>query len=510
MAAGPPGKTVDIVRRLGANSAIYAATNLLQKGTAFLLMPLYTLYLDPSAYGVLAIVTAVNGLLGIAFTLGLTGAVTRFYIEYQDDPQRLAEFWGTVLAFVMLLSAVVGGALFLVGDVLLRPIIGAVPFWPYVALGVAATFFQPFFTTFLAVLQTRNQAAHYALVSLAHFALTTLLTIALVVLLGWGVVGALSATLAAAAVFFVVSLWLLRADLKLCLRWGHLRRGLSYSLPQVPHSLASQTSAITDRIILNGQLGTAAAGLYSVGAMVALIVEVAAQSVNRAYVPLSMAALKSGQPHDLEQLRALGALVVAGFCLLGAAIGSFGREIVWLLAAPAFAGAAPVIPVLVFAGVASAVYYLLVNVLFFDFAAIRLLPLGTISAAVLNVALALLLVPRFGLLGAASSTLLAQTLGTLLIAWIGRRFDPVRWDYGRYALAFAASLAWTLCLTTLEAGHPAATTALKVAGLALLAALLGALFWSRPLILAEAALRLLARRPADAAALFDAPRRATP
>lgn len=502
--------TEDIIRKLGANSAIYAATNLLQKGTAFLLMPLYTLYLDPTAYGVLAIVTAVNGLLAIAFTLGLTGAVTRFYIEYRGDSQRLAEFWGTILSFVLLLSAVVGSALFVIGETLLQPLIGTVPFWPYIAMGIAAAFFQPFFTTFLAVLQTRNQAGLYALISLAHFAMTTLLTIALVVLLGWGVVGALSATLMAAAVFFGVSLWLLRADIKICLHWAHLRLALTYSLPQVPHSVASQTSAITDRLVLNSQLGTAAAGLYSVGAMVALIVEVAAQGVNRAYVPLSMAALKSGQPHDLEQLRALGALVVAAFCLLGATVGCFSREIVWLLAAPAFAAAAPVIPLLVFAGVASAIYYLLVNILFFDFAGVRLLPLGALCGAVLSVVLALLLVPRLGLLGAAAATLLAQVLVTILIGWIGRQFDKVQWDYWRYALAFLASLGATLWLAALEGNPPAVTAGMKFAGLTALAGLLGTLFWSRPLILVEAGWRLLARRPADAAALFAMPRRATP
>ena len=136
----------------------------------------------------MAIVTAVNGLLSIAFTLGLTSAVTRFYFEFQDDPVQLAEFWGSILAFVLLLSTLVGGALLAVGEILLRPIIGNVAFWPFVALGVMATFFQPFFTTFLAVLQTRNQAGRYALVSLGHFALTTVLTLALVVLLRWGVV----------------------------------------------------------------------------------------------------------------------------------------------------------------------------------------------------------------------------------------------------------------------------------------------------------------------------------
>jgi O-antigen/teichoic acid export membrane protein len=500
---------MDLLRKLGTSSAIYAGTNLLQKGTALLLLPLYTAYLEPSAYGVLAIVTATNGLLSIAFTLGLTGAVTRFYMEYRDDPKRLAEFWGSILGFVLLLSAGLAGALLVVGEALLGPLVGNVPFWPYVALGVIATFFQPFFTTFLVVLQTRNEAARFARISLAHFAFTTVSTIALVVFMGLGVTGALSATLAGAVVFFGVSLWLLRGQLRFGLRRADLRIAFGYSLPQVPHALASQTTAITDRIVINSHLGTAAAGIYAIGAAVALAVEIIAQSMNRAYVPLSMAALKSGAASELEQLRAIGSLVVAAFCVLGAAVGSFAGELVWLLAAAGYAPAAEVVPFLAFAGVASAIYYLFVNVMYFDFRANRLLPLAAFAGAALNVGLALMIVPRFGLVGAAASTLLAQVLVTLLIAVMAHRFEPVRWDHGRFAFAFLLALAATLALSRVDAGAGFGSAMLavlvKAAGLALLTAALGRLFWGQGTILGRALLLGLRRRPAEAAALFILP-----
>jgi O-antigen/teichoic acid export membrane protein len=497
------------LRVLGTNSAIYAATTLVQKGAAFLLMPLYTLYLEPAAFGVIAIVTAVNGFLTIAFTLGLTGAVTRFYFEYQEQPEQLAEFWGSVLTLVIVMSTLLAGALLLIGEHLLRPVLGGVPFWPYVALGVVATFFQPFITTFLSVLQARNQPGRYALVSLSNFALMTLLTIAFVVFLGWGVSGALLATLLAAAVFFCVALFMMRSELRFSLRWRHLRLALSYSLPTVPHSVASQTTAMSDRMILNSYLGTAVAGLYSVGAMIAMGVEVAAYSVSRAYLPLSMGALQSRDPVALAELRAMGSVIVATFCLLGAGVGTFGAEVVRLLTAPAFQGAAVVVPLLAFSCVASAIYYVLVNILFFDRSAIKLLPVCTLSGAVLSVCLSLLLIPVLGLLGAALGNLLAQTLVTILVAFVGRRFDPVDWQYARYLAAFLLSFALSWWLSALDAGTWVVTMFCKFCGLAALLPGLGLLLWNRPLILPLAILRLLDRRPAEAAALFIRPNPAT-
>lgn len=499
---GPHGEILSILRQLWTNSAIYAATNFLQRGAVFLLMPLYTLYLDPAAYGILTIVTAVNGLLSILFTLGLTSAMTRFYFEYRDDPHKLAHFWGTILVFVMVLSAVLGCVLLLTGEVVLRPLIGDVPFWPYIALGVIATFFQPFFLTFLAVLQMRNQAGRYAAVSLANFALTTLLTLALLVFMGWGVRGPLAATLIVSCVFFFVSLWLLWSDIKLCWHWHHLRSALSYSLPLVPHSISGQATAFADRLVLNSYFGTATAGLYSVGAMLALLVEVAAQSLNRAYVPLTMAALKRGHREDLDQIRIIGTLVVAIFCLLGATVAAFARELIWLMTSPAFSAAASVVPILVFAGVSNAIYLVFVNVLFYNRSAVKLIPVGTLSAALASIILSLSLVPRFGLMGAAVSAALAQIISTVLIATIARRFDPVRWNYGRYALTYFLSLSAAIGLGELEAGDLTINILLKIFGLAALAILIGMLLWNRPLIFVRALVHLSRRRTDAAAALF--------
>ncbi|WP_182915674.1 oligosaccharide flippase family protein [Massilia cavernae] len=493
---------MSILRKLGANSSIYASTNVLQRGAAFLLMPLYTHYLEPSAYGVLAIVTAVNGILSIVFTLGLTSAITRFYFEYQDDPPMLAQFWGSILVFVLLLSATLAGLLLLTGEVLLRPLIGDVPFWPFVALGVMATFFQPFFSAFLAVLQMRNQAARFAAVSLANFALTTVLTIALLVQMGWGVRAPLIATLVTSAVFFFVSFWLLRDDLQLCLRWSHLKLALGYSLPLVPHSVSSQVTAVVDRLVLNSYLGTAAAGLYSVGAMLALVVEVLAQSVNRAYVPLTMGALKRGQPADIEQIRTAGTVFVGLFCVLGAGVAGYAPELLWLMASAAYAPAAVVVPFLVFAGVANAFYLIFVNVMFYDRSAVRLIPLGTVTSALICLGLSLVLVPAFGLMGAAVAAVLGQTLAAILIAVVAYRYEQVRWSYARQALAFGLSLATALGLSRLDAGSLAANIALKLLGLGCLASVVGMLLWKQPRLFGRALLELLHGRPRAAAAIL--------
>jgi hypothetical protein len=105
-------------------------------------------------------------------------------------------------------------------------------------------------------------------------------------------------------------------------------------------------------------------------------------------------------------------------------------------------------------------------------------------------------------MGGAVANLSAQILSTILVAALARRFDPIDWEYGRYALVFAGSFALTWWLARLQVGGVILTGLAKLAGLVGLAPVLSLILWRRPFIFADATMRLLRRRPGEAAALF--------
>jgi O-antigen/teichoic acid export membrane protein len=471
-----------LVRRVGGRSLIYTATSALQKGAMFLLLPLYTRYLTPGDYGIVAVVTAVNSLLGVFFTFSLHGAMTRFYFEYRDEPEKLKEFWGTQLTTVLLISVISTGALFLFGERLARHFLGGIPFWPFLALGLLIAFFQPTFTIFLALLQTKEQAARYSIFSLAQFAATLLLVMSLVVSFGWGATGALAGTMAASAIFFVVSLLALRREIRFCLRPEHLRTGFSYSLPLVPHSLASQVSVISDRILLNTLLSTAAAGIYNVGYLIGSALGFVADGVNRAYVPASMDVLKREDAHQLAQLRNVALLIVTGYVALAALVSFFAFDIMRLLIASDFLPGFTVVPYISFAFVLTGMYFIFVNILFFASRATRFIAMCTVGAAAANVALNFALIPAYGLRGAALAALFSQLLATASVAVIGRRYEIMQWPYLRFAAVYAVGLVSAVAVT--ESGvqpHFLVKLGLYVG----LLAALSTISWGDPLYLAR-------------------------
>lgn len=463
--------------RVGKHSMVYTVANVFQKGVSFLLLPLYTRCLTPDDYGALAIVTAINSVLVVTFTLCLNAAFTRYYFEYQETPARLKEFWGTILTFILVLSVAGGAIVLAVGQVVLKPLLGDIPFWPLAALGILGAVFQPVTLIFLNALQTLEQSKRYAFFSLAQFAVNLLLTLVLVVRWRWGAEGPLTASLVAAVVFAPIYLGLLRRELTYSLKKAHVVTGLKYALPLVPHALAAQVQGTADRFFLNHQINMSSAGLYNIGSLVASVIAIMTESVNRAYVPASMGALSSRDPDKIEEVRALGMGLVAFYCLLAAGVSMFADEILAVFVSPAFRESRVVIPYLSFGMVFGGVYYLFVNVLFYDTRLTRFVVWGTATGVASSVVLNMILIPPFRLRGAAVASLLSQCLTTIVVGRLGRRHDPVRWDHARLSTCIVGSFLATVWVVEGNAFVGLWGTAAKGALFLGLAALVGKLMW---------------------------------
>lgn len=474
---------MSLVARLARHSGLYAVANLLQRGTAFLLVPLYTYVMTPAEYGTLAVITALNGILIVLLPMSIHGAATRFYFEYRDQPEILRQFWGTIFVFMLLSCAGLSALLLLFSAPIFDVLLGGVAFWPYVVLGIATSAVQPFFQMALTIFQTRQQPVRYGLLSLGHFLVSMVLTLILVLGFRWGPAGPLLAMAVSSALFAAIGLGILRHDFRLCLRLDFLRVAILYALPHVPHGISSQLLVTTDRLLLNGLVSLAATGIYNIAALFSLAIDLLCQSVNRAYVPLSMAALRGRDPATLEELRDAGKTMVAGFVILGVTATTFCNEIITLVVGESFRGATAFVPYLAFAGVAGGIYYILVNILFFDRRGNNFIPLGTAIGAIASIGLNFVMIRAYGAFGAALATLSAQLVTTLVIGAIGYRYELVRWNYGLFAVLFVVGFAGSWALAHMPSFGLVETFLVRAAGWLVIIMLLSSLTWHNPLYL---------------------------
>ncbi len=91
-------------REIVRHSAIYALGQFVARLSSFLLLPVYTSYLTPADYGVIAIVDLTMAVLGTIVGIGLVEAVSRFHFDGNDESARDAVWW-TGQTFVVAASS---------------------------------------------------------------------------------------------------------------------------------------------------------------------------------------------------------------------------------------------------------------------------------------------------------------------------------------------------------------------------------------------------------------------
>ncbi len=441
-------------QKLGRGSFVYTAANLLQRSLSFLLLPLYTHYLSPNDYGILAVVTTLNGFLSVLFTWSLPAAIGRFYFDYRDDPKTLQEFWGTVIIAVLLSSLIGGLVLFLTGSIILKPVMGDIPFWPYIAIGISTLIFQPLFQVFLSAMQVQGQAGRYAIYSTVQLIINLTLILGLVILFGWKAEGPLFATLITSIIFFIVTLVSFRKSFRWVFRTHLFKQAAKYCLPLVPHSLSAQILVVTDKFFLNTMMGAASAGIYHIAFLFGTIVTTFVDSVNRAYVPVAMEALEDNKATSLQELKANGMTLIGGYCLLGTLVSLFSLEMLQLFTSEPYHVAHLVVPLIAFAFVLRGIYYILVNILMFKKDATRWVSVGTFIGALANIGLNFHLIPMYGMAGAALATLISQLVMTVVIGKLGLKHEPIQWDYVKISMAFTFSLALSIMVSRFSGPSP--------------------------------------------------------
>ena len=231
-----------------------------------------------------------------------------------------------------------------------------------------------------------------------------------------------------------------------------LRRNIGYGLPVALALVASLALATADRFLIATFLDDASVGAYHAGYSVGnRLLDVLFVWLSLAGGPALVAALERGGPEALTHAaREQGELLV--WLALPAATGLalVAKPLIGILVGEALREqAAAVTPVIAVAAFFAGLHTHYFGQAFTLGRRTGLLVLVVAAPAVLSIGLNTLLVPRFGLIGAAWATMVSYALGAVLSAVMGRRILrlPVPWTaLARAGLASGVMAAVILAL----------------------------------------------------------------
>ncbi|MBI3786562.1 MAG: lipopolysaccharide biosynthesis protein [Deltaproteobacteria bacterium] len=425
------------LRRLATSTGVYAAAAVAQQAVGFLLIPFYTRLIPPNEYGVLEIFNAFSGIGFACLTMGLSSAINKVYHRDCGDSDKRTVL---VTAVLLDLPVLLGAALLLLACA--RPLsvqlTGSDASQSLVTLAVASGFLYSIATLLLAGLRAQERATAFALLSLVQFLSALALNLFFVVKLGWGVRGVFWGNLLSNALLAVLAAVASQRTALLHFSRPLVRPLLSFGLYLIPVMLAGWVMDMSDRYFLRlyGSLDEVA--VYGVGYKFGMILQVAIVWPFQLAWPAFSFGISKRPGHQqtyartLTYLMAVQVLAVLGLALLAPVV-------LPRLLGKAYHDAYRIIPFVALAYACNGIQYCVAPGIHLANRTKQLSVLAMIAAA-LNIALNLLLIPPFGMFGAAWSTLLAFLFLALTTAFVAQSGYPVPYEYGRLAKLLGAAV----------------------------------------------------------------------
>jgi O-antigen/teichoic acid export membrane protein len=483
----------DQVRRLLRHSAAYTFATALNRAFAIVLLPIYTRFLTQAEYGDFALLLAAVAILWVAFDLGLSQATTRFYFEHESEEDR-RRFIGSIWVTMSVAAGALAVALTLFGEPLFAAAMPGVEFWPYVVLTVWATFLNTGSIIPKVLMRVREQSTRLVLVVLGQSLFLLVAVLIFVVVLDMGLSGAVLASfIQCAAIYLVFTVYTLR-NASLRVRWAYASPAVRMGAPIILLETGWWVLDTSDRLILRQYESARIVALYSVGYALGRLVIMLSASIDQAWTPFFYAEAKKDDP----QARRLAAYAATYFLLAvasaGLVIAVFAHEVVVLFAGESYADAATVTPLILVASVVQGMFYVPSRGLLLK-KRTALLPWVVGAGAGVNLAMNLLLIPAWGMWGAAVATIAGYSAAVAVAFALSQRVYRIDYQVRRMAITMSLFLGLVAAATLVQPGTWAGNAAWKALVLASWPLLLLAsrVFEPREL---TALGRLVRRRPA--------------
>ena len=425
------------IKSLFRNLAIYGLGDVATSVVSLLLLPVYTKYLTPSDYGVIAMLLTVEASGKIIFRWGVDTAFMRLYYDCADQKarQRLAS-----TLFIFLLA--VNGSLLLVSlplsGALSELLLGSLDYRLLISLVLINTFVVGFYFIPFQVLRIVEQPKPFIALVFSRSASTLILRLVLVIWAGMGVMGVVLADIVVTGVFtLILGRWfapLIRPMFSMAV----LRDALGFGLPRIPHSLAHQVMGMADRYFLNAYATLHDVGLYSIGASFGLALKLFLSAFEYAWTPFFLGVMK--EPDAKRIYTTVSTYVFAVLVLLAAGLCAVAADLIRLTTTPEFYSAARVTPWIAL-GVLCQGIYLVGSIGLVITKRTTRYPIATGLAAAASLMANALLIPRYGMIGAAwSNTVAYATLAAATVGFSMRAY-PIRYEWLRLLRISVAGIA---------------------------------------------------------------------
>ena len=427
------------LKRLGRHTAVYGLGGIVSSVLAVVLLPLYTHYLPRSAYGKVETITALTAVLAILLQLGISSAFFRFYFDTPEPAHKLTvvrtSFWFTMG------MATLGLAIGTIFAKQIAHLIGLGHSSNLVVAGAVGLWAQTNYQQLTALFRVEERSTAYAIASVTNVLLTICATVLFVAVYHLGAIGLIVGNFTGTLLVYFGLVAYRFEQLGLEFDRTLFRNMQKFGLPLVPAALALWVINFIDREFIIWYKGPAEVGVYSVAIKVASIVTFVMVAFRTAWPAFAYSIEDDREARRTYSFVLTYLLSFASWMAL--ALGGLAPWWVALLTNPRFQRAQEAVALLAFAFAIFAGY----TVMAIGSGRARRTQLNWVvtgTGAGVNIALNFWLIPLWGMVGAAVSTLVSYVILFIAMTIYAQHVYRVPYQWRRVCVGVGTAAALTV------------------------------------------------------------------
>lgn len=426
-------------KTLLSNTLLISIGTFGSKILVFFMVRFYTGYLTPADYGTADLITQTANLLFPVISLGITDGVFRYALDNARGRRSI---------FTVGFSVITAGSLMFVFIIPLLNIVDE--FKGHIWLIVMYTMASCYHSLCAQFIRARGNTALFAVQGIINTALVILLNITFLAVLKIGITGyVLSVVLAD----FICTVFLFIKERLWTQFTPHPRRSafykmLRYSIPLIPATIFWWITSVSDRYMVNGFIGSAANGIYSVSYKIPTILTIVSSVFMQAWQFSAVTESHGNRREHIAFFTNVWRSFQAVMFLAGSFIIAFAKPAIKILSTAEYYSAWKYVPLLSASMIFTA-FVSFTGTVYVVNKQSGVSFLTSMAGALINIILNFILIPSpLGVQGAAIATFIAYLVVFVIRAVNTRKYIPFKLYGGRVAINTLLILVQTVFMVT--------------------------------------------------------------
>ncbi|MFC0272231.1 oligosaccharide flippase family protein [Metabacillus herbersteinensis] len=275
------------LKRLGGDSLLYALMNVGTKLIAFLMLPIYTTYLNPSEMGAFELIESIVSILTFVIIFGTDNALAYYFYKEKEEKDK-EQFFKTALSFRLVIAMVFFLIFIVMGPYFAEVFLGSRDYYSVVLIAGTVLISEAVITLLLTFDRFNFKSKKVAGLTVFKLLLVALSSYVLLKFLNLKVESIYIGRLISGLVVLVFLIRPLFNFLSFKFRKDQLIKLLRYGAPLVPASIAFWIITFSNRIFLSMFESLESVGIFGVAIKFATVITLLTSSVQMAWRPYSM------------------------------------------------------------------------------------------------------------------------------------------------------------------------------------------------------------------------------